>query len=176
MIQFFLVCFRIKITQLIKHFKGYFILGKLNVNIEFNKVKENLKVRPKTSPLAFAKSSTLTSRATTSLNNNYKQKQSISTINLNKNRKESTLTRKTNTSLNGINGVVDENKNILGIYQEFQNDDDYDSYTNISLLTLNSDETLPPKKSYGSFQYFSYFERYMNRRSPVKIPSYLLPK
>lgn len=95
---------------------------------------------------------------------------------MNKNRKESTLTRKTNTSLNGINGVIDENKNILGIYQEFQNDDDNDSYTNISLLTLNSDETLPPKKSYGNFQYFSYFERYMNRRSPVKIPSYLLPK
>ena len=48
--------------------------------------------------------------------------------------------------------------------------------TNISLFSTESDRTLPVMKSYGNFDYFSYFERYMNRRAVVKIPINYLPK
>lgn len=59
-------------------------------------------------------------------------------------------------------------------------DDGFDNVsevsTNISLLSMESNKTLPELKSYGSFKYFSHFERYMNRRAIVKIPSHLMPK
>jgi hypothetical protein len=58
--------------------------------------------------------------------------------------------------------------------------DDFDKVsvctTNISLLSIESKKTLPEIKSYGNFKYFSYFERYMNRRMAVKIPTHLMPK
>ena len=42
--------------------------------------------------------------------------------------------------------------------------------TNISLLTVGSDQTLPvAQKPYGRFVYSSFFERYMNSRAKVKI-------
>jgi len=58
--------------------------------------------------------------------------------------------------------------------------DDFDKVsvcsTNISLFSMESSKTLPEAKSYGNFKYFSYFERYMNRRAIVKIPTHLMPK
>jgi len=51
--------------------------------------------------------------------------------------------------------------------------------TNLSLLSITSNdeqEFMPIKKTYGQFNYFSYFERYMNRKSKFKISTHLLPK
>ena len=48
--------------------------------------------------------------------------------------------------------------------------------TNLSLLSLESDQTLPFFKTYGQFDYFSYFEKYMNIRSKFKIPKELMPE
>ncbi|RNA32918.1 hypothetical protein BpHYR1_030542, partial [Brachionus plicatilis] len=49
---------------------------------------------------------------------------------------------------------------------------------NISLLNLESEQNfeIKDRKEYGKFNYFSYFERYMNRIAKRKIPSFLLPR
>ncbi len=48
--------------------------------------------------------------------------------------------------------------------------------TNLSMFSLaQSDHTLPKMKKYNQFNYRSYFERYMNRRAVVKIPTYNMP-
>ena len=60
----------------------------------------------------------------------------------------------------------------FGNYEE----DEDDKMTNISLLTVNSYETVKQKKIYGKFQTFSSFERYMNRRAKVRLQPHLNPK
>jgi hypothetical protein len=53
-------------------------------------------------------------------------------------------------------------------------DDDLDESAesvSLSLLSLTSDLNQPSdiiRKEYGKFEYFSYFERYLNQRAPVK--------
>jgi hypothetical protein len=48
--------------------------------------------------------------------------------------------------------------------------------TNLSMFSLaQTDHTLPKMKKYNQFNYRSFFERYLNRRAAVKIPSYNMP-
>lgn len=52
-----------------------------------------------------------------------------------------------------------------------------DNSIDISLFNVESEHNFQlDRKEYGKFNYFSYFERYMNRIAKWKIPSYLLPK
>ena len=60
--------------------------------------------------------------------------------------------------------------------KKFLNDDASETSTNISLLSLESKELLPQRKSYGNFNYVSFFEKYMNRRSKYKLSPHLMPK
>lgn len=63
------------------------------------------------------------------------------------------------------------------------NEDDSQS-CNLSLLSLSTgrcsrlaDETrIELRKQYGKFRYTSFFERYMNQRATIKIPSHFIPK
>ena len=55
-------------------------------------------------------------------------------------------------------------------------DTESEASTNLSLFSINSERTLPKMKKYNMFNYRSYFERYLNRKAVVKIPSNLLPK
>jgi len=48
--------------------------------------------------------------------------------------------------------------------------------TNISLLSLDSNKSLPLFKKYGNFKYYTYYEKFMNIRSKVKIPRDLMPE
>lgn len=52
-----------------------------------------------------------------------------------------------------------------------------DASVNISLFNVDSEQNFElERKEYGKFNYFSYFERYMNRIAKRKIPYNLLPK
>jgi hypothetical protein len=57
-----------------------------------------------------------------------------------------------------------------------EEEDEDDNMTNITLLSVNSYETIRPKRLYGKFQTFSLFERYMNRRAKIKLQPHMNPK
>ncbi len=66
---------------------------------------------------------------------------------------------------------------------EIQNDDQYDDFnneisTNVSLMTVNSSKynDFNLNRTYGNFNYKSYFEQYMNGRSKFKILKSNMPK
>ena len=49
--------------------------------------------------------------------------------------------------------------------------------TNLSLLSVASTEkSLPLFRTYGKFNYFSYYEKFMDMRSKHRIPRHLMPE
>ena len=49
--------------------------------------------------------------------------------------------------------------------------------TNLSIFSMtNSDRSMPLFRTYGKFNYFSYYEKFINMRSKNRIPKELMPE